>query len=275
MRIAILDLYKGQANQGMRCIRQLIREFGEQSRVEISFDEFDVRLKQELPDLSYDAYISSGGPGSPLESKGSEWEEKYFSWIKTVAFWNNQEENQQKKPVFFICHSFQLATRYFNIAHVTKRKSTAFGVFPVHIMPSGKREPVFKGLTDPFYVVDSRDYQVIQPDYLKMKQMGAHVLCIEKFRPHVPYEQAIMGIRFNPFMIGTQFHPEADAHGMSIHLQTEERKKIVIENHGEAKWQSMIDQLNDPDKIMFTYAHVLPNFLKQALEQLQKVFATL
>lgn len=268
MRIAVLDLYEGQANQGMRCIRQLIKEFGEQFHLAITLDEFEVRLEQQVPDLSYDVYISSGGPGSPLESEGSEWEAKYFQWLEEVQQWNANEENTGKKFVFFICHSFQLVTRYLAIAQVTKRKSTAFGVFPVHIMPSGRKEPVFKGLHDPFYVVDSRDYQVIQPDYVKMKELGANVLCIEKFRPHVPYEQAIMGIRFNSYMIGTQFHPEADAHGMSIHLQTEERKKIVIENHGEEKWKSMIEGLNDPDKIMATYAHILPNFLKLAQEQL-------
>jgi hypothetical protein len=70
-------------------------------------------------------------------------------------------------------------------------------------------------------------------------------------------------------MIGTQFHPEADAEGMSIYLQTEEKKKIVIEQHGEEKWHSMIKHLNDPDKIMFTYAHVIPNFLTIAAKQLQ------
>ena len=54
--------------------------------------------------------------------------------------------------------------------------------------------------------------------------MGASILCIEKSRPHVPYERAIMAMRFNEYMIGTQFHPEADAAGMSIHLQTEEKR---------------------------------------------------
>jgi hypothetical protein len=58
---------------------------------------------------------------------------------------------------------------------------------------------------------------------------------------------------------------------MSIHLQTEEKKQNVIENFGEAKWHSMIEQLNDPDKIMWTYAHVLPNFLSLAAEHLQAV----
>jgi hypothetical protein len=44
----------------------------------------------------------------------------------------------------------------------------------------------------------------------------------------------------------------------------------VIDNHGEEKWESMIEQLNDPDKIMWTYAHVLPNFLSIAHKQLQQ-----
>ena len=70
-------------------------------------------------------------------------------------------------------------------------------------------------------------------------------------------------------MIGTQFHPEADAVGMSLYLQTASKKQTVIENHGEAKWQSMIDQLNDPEKIMFTYSHILPNFLTLAVNKMQ------
>jgi hypothetical protein len=55
---------------------------------------------------------------------------------------------------------------------------------------------------------------------------------------------------------------------MSMYLQTEEKKKIVIETHGEAKWSSMIEQLNDPDKIMWTYTHILPNFLDTSVKQL-------
>ena len=80
-----------------------------------------------------------------------------------------------------------------------------------------------------------------------------------------------MAVRFNNNMIGTQFHPEADAIGMSLHLQTSDKKKTVIENHGEEKWLSMIDHLNDPDKILHTYSHVLPNFLQQAIDKMQIV----
>lgn len=267
IRIAILDLYEGQANQGMRCIRQLLTQFGQDHSVTIRWDEFDVRLQHALPDLSYDLYISSGGPGSPLDSEGSEWENRYFSWLESVDAYNRAPQQATKKHVLFICHSFQLACRYFKVAQVAKRKSTAFGVFPVHMLDTGKEEPVFAGLQDPFYAVDSRDYQVIQPDSARMRKLGASVLAIEKERPHIPLERAIMAIRYNEYMIGTQFHPEADASGMSMYLQRDDRKQVVIDNHGFEKWQSMIEQLNDPDKIRYTYAHVIPNFLQQAIEQ--------
>ena len=268
IRIAILDLYEGQANQGMRCIREILTIWGETNQLSIYCEEFDVRLALAVPDTSFDIYISTGGPGSPLESENSEWENKYFGWLTSVENWNNQSDNYPKKYVFLICHSFQLACRYYELGKVCKRKSTAFGVFPIHMLNEGKQEAVFEGLRDPFYSVDSRDYQVIEPNHQRIREMGAKILAIEKNRPHVPYERAIMSVRFNENILGTQFHPEADAAGMRMYLQREDKKQTVIENHGEAKWQSMVEHLQDPEKIMWTYRHVLPNFLNIAIVDL-------
>ena len=268
LKVAILDLYEGVPNEGMRCLRNILREFADDNNIDVESDEFDVRLGNEVPDMSYDVFISSGGPGSPLESRYSDWEKKYFGWLNEVERWNMNPDNLQKKFVFFICHSFQLSARYYNVGIVTKRRSTAFGIFPVHMLADGFDEPVFAGLRDPFYAVDSRDFQVIQPNYSVIEKMGAKILCIEKERPHVPYERAVMGMRFNDYMIGTQFHPEADASGMTMYLHREDKKKTIIENYGDAKWNNMLEHLNDPDKILWTYSHVLPNFLNQAVEQL-------
>lgn len=257
----------------MRCIRQIVREWSEAHGLPVESDEFDVRLQKQVPDLSYDVYISSGGPGSPLESKGSEWEAAYFRWLSQVEEWNREANNHNKKFIFLICHSFQLVCREYGIGLVSKRRKPAFGVFPVHVTPEGQQDPVFQGLNDPFYIVDSREYQVTTPDFETISSMDARILCIEKYRPHVPYEQAIMGMRFNDYMLGTQFHPEADAIGMNMYLQKEEKKQTVIEHHGEAKWNSMVEQLNDPDKIMWTYSHILPNFLNLAYRQLHEALA--
>jgi homoserine O-succinyltransferase/O-acetyltransferase len=264
LRVAILDLYEGQANQGMRCIQQLLKEYETTHGLQIETTIFDVRLKEELPDLSYSVYLSSGGPGSPLQSEGVAWDVKYMEWLRSLEKHNLVAGDADKKFILFICHSFQLACRYFRMGLVTKRKSTAFGVFPIHMNKFGKKDPVFKGLQDPFYGVDSRDYQVIDRGDETVNN-GYQVLAIEKERPHIPLERAIMAVRFNEYMLGTQFHPEADAGGMSMYLLREDKKKTVIEGYGEEKWKSMIQHLNDPDKIRNTYAHVIPNFLDTAV----------
>lgn len=267
VKVAIIDMYAGVENQGMRCIREILNQFAETNYLDLQFDEFELRNNKEIPGLDYDIYISTGGPGSPIDSEGSDWEQLYFNWLKDVEQFNASPNNLSKKYVFLICHSFQLVSRAYNIGLVTKRKSTSFGVFPIHLMEGAEKEPIFEGLKDPFYAVDSRDYQLIQPNLNQLRKLGAKILAIEKNRPHVPLERAIMAVRFNEYIIGTQFHPEADAPGMLLHLQTPERKKVVSENYGPEKWESMIEQLNDPDKIMFTYAHILPNFLKKAVGQ--------
>ncbi len=268
VRIAILDLNAGYPNQGMRCIREIVNQWGEANSYNVVLDEFDVRQNNEVPGLDYDIYISSGGPGSPLESEGEEWDTKFCHWIKQVEEYSRNIANYPKKNVFFICHSFQIASRYYKVGNVCQRKSTSFGVFPIHMLQDGCNETVFEGLHDPFYAVDSRDYQVIEPNHNRIKQMGASILAIEKERLHVPYERAIMSMRFNDWFIGSQFHPEADAIGMSMYLQRDDKKKTVIENHGEAKWKSMLEHLNDPGKILFTYRHILPNFLNSSVAEL-------
>ena len=62
VRIAILDLYEGHPNQGMRCIHEIIDRWATANQLRTNIDSFEVRLENKLPDLSYDIYISTGGP---------------------------------------------------------------------------------------------------------------------------------------------------------------------------------------------------------------------
>jgi GMP synthase-like glutamine amidotransferase len=264
MRIAILDLYDGEPNQGMRCIREILHDFASENAIHIEVQEFDVRVKSEVPDLSFDAYISTGGPGSPIDSEGSEWEAAYFGFMDELRLYN-RHHTDHKKYVFLICHSFQLYCRYYGLGKVSKRLSTSFGVMPIHMTSGGTREPYYKGLMDPFWAVDSRDWQVTEPDMKKIHADGGDVLSIEKYRPHVKLERCVMAMRFDDAIFGTQFHPEADSSGMLVHLLTDDKKQNVIHHHGEAKYHSMIEHLNDPDKIVFTHDTILPNFLKRAV----------
>lgn len=268
IRFAILDLNDGHPNQGMRCIKEVAYRWAEEKNIDIVYDVFDVRQKNELPDMSYDVYISSGGPGNPLSTRFEDWDIQWNKWLDKINRWNQNPVKAHKKYVFLICHSFQMACRFFNAGLVCKRRSTSFGTFPIHLLPEAKFDPVFRNLKNPFYAVDSRDFQLIQPNHELLHKMGAYITCIEKERPHVPYERAVMGIRFSPYMFGTQFHPEADSTGMLRHFQTPEKRETVIKNHGEEKLKNMLEHLDDPDKIMWTNINLIPNFLNEAYDHL-------
>jgi GMP synthase-like glutamine amidotransferase len=244
----------------MRCIKQIVEEFTEDVHLPVAFQIFDVRGKAEVPGTDFDLYISSGGPGSPIDSVGSEWEKKYFSLMDELLD-HNKSNPKRAKHVMLICHSFQVFCRYYGYAKVSERRTMSFGVMPVHKTTEGHHDQLLRSLGDPFWGVDSREYQIIEPDFKKIRESGAKILCIEKFRPHVSFERAIMGIRFNDFMIGLQFHPEADAEGMKMYFQREDKKQVVIARHGEKKFKSMIKHLEDPDKILATYHTVIPRFL--------------
>lgn len=262
-KVAVLDMYEGVPNEGMRCIREILTDYGANNGLQLEVHEYEVRQQQQVPDLSYDIYLSTGGPGSPVDSEGSEWEKAYFGLVQALLLWNEWEP--VKKPMLFICHSFQVMCRYFGLGQVCRRKSPAFGVFPVHKTGAGALEDSFRDLPEPFYIVDSRNWQVISLRHDKMEAMGAQVLAIEKERPHVPLERAVMAIRFTPYFLGTQFHPEADAAGMRRYLLEEEKKDHVIRHYGAEKYESMLEQLTDPGKIMLTHNRLIPTFLNDII----------
>jgi homoserine O-succinyltransferase len=262
LRAALLDMYNGEPNRGIPMLRSML---GRYANV-LNFDHFDVRARNELPDLSYHIYIFSGGPGNPLENDGP-WFNRYFDLIQQLWQWNRQPD-VPKKHCFFICHSFQMACYHFNLGEVTQRYKMSFGTYPVHKTHSGKEEAFFEGLPDPFYIADFRRYQVINPRPARLRAMGAQILCLEKLRPHVHFQRAVMGIRFSPEMIGSQFHPEADPDGLLRYFLEEERKKLIIDEHGEARYDHMIHDLSNPNKIQRTFDTIIPTFIEHAVEAL-------
>lgn len=261
-KIALLDMNAGEPNEGMRCLKLLAGNFLAQEGISGNYDVFEVRIAGEIPSITeYDIFISSGGPGSPLAS-GEAWEKDFFDFLD--AFLHYNMSHSQKKHLMLICHSFQLAIRHWDLAKVTKRRSTSFGILPIHKTVSGQQEVLLQGLNDPFYAVDSRDYQVIGPKEWKLDTLEGTVLCREKIRPDISLERAVMAIRFSREIFGTQFHPEADAEGMLRYFLRDDKKAIVIKKHGKKKYQDMIDHLYDDDKIMKTNHTIIPRFLQIA-----------
>lgn len=269
VRVAILDLYNNEPNQGMRAIKALLSAAdGRFLGQPIRFDVFETRYRDELPGLDYDVYISTGGPGSPFDGEGKAWEQHYFAWLD--ALWNhNQHARTDRKHALFICHSFQMMNRFFDTAAVTQRRSESFGIFPVHMTEAGRRDVLFEGLNDPFFAADFRKWQVVQPDAGRLASLGASILCVEKERPYVPLERAVMGIRISEEMVGFQFHPEADPEGMTFHFRQPEREAFIVQRFGREKYEGIMHRLLDPNYLQRTYDAVIPGFLRNAVAALR------
>lgn len=268
IRLALLDMNNNHINQGMRNITEISYAFREQSPAELEVKIFDVRFRNEVPQIDdFDIFISSGGPGNP-HREGYEWEQKFADFLDGI--WNHNKNSEQKKYLFLICHSFQLASIHWKLGNICKRKSYSFGVMPVHKTDEGESDILLKNLPDPFYAVDSRAYQFIEPNLKLMDELGMKIMVLEKVRPHIQLERAVMAIRFSDEIFGTQFHPEADPEGMMKNLEDDTNRAAMIKNYGVEKYLETIDRLNEDDKILLTQKEILPTFLKNAADQLMQ-----
>jgi len=266
LKLAVLDMNNGDPNQGLRCICSIAEKYPE----EIDYKIYDVRVENEMPDLSYDIYISSGGPGNPLVGNGI-WETKFTQLVDELWAYNKTTGQTAKKYAFFICHSFQMVCNHFQLGEITKRHSTSFGIFPVHKTKEGQNEFVINDLGNPFYTIDRRDWQLVQPKLNIIKKRGAKILALEKIRDHVPYERAVMAIRFSDEFVGTQFHPELEVDGMTQYLLKSENREKIINDFGTQKYNQMLKLLANPETITVTNKTILPTFIENAIKKLKNV----
>ena len=260
LKLALMDMYKGEKNLGMQGLRDLIDRYTDF----IDYQEFDVRSKNEVPDDSFDIYISTGGPGSPKRGDGP-WEKDYYRLIDRL--WD-LDQNGVKKYVLLICHSFQMVSSHFKIGKIRKRRNPSVGVFPVHKTEDGLGDKLFASLPDPFYVVDSREYQIIHPDYERVTEVGAQLLLLEKERPHVDLPRAIMAKRICEEWVGVQFHPEAEPSVLIPHFNKPEVREKFVEKYGEKRYNKLIKELKKPERIQLTFDTVIPGFLEEAIKGL-------
>jgi GMP synthase-like glutamine amidotransferase len=273
IKIATIDLYNNERNEGMRCIREIVSDAQKRSNgLDISYEVFDTRFKGDVPGLDKDIYISSGGPGSPFEGEGSQWEKDYFNLIQNI--WDHNQKNpERKKYIFFICHSFQMMGRFFKFGKVNQRHSKSFGVMPFTFTKQGKSDIILKGLSNPFYAADIRQFQVTEPDKKIIKELGAKILSYEIVDDDAKAQPALAAVRISDEIVGTQFHPEADPESMLYHFKQDERKKQVVEKYGEKRYDEMIEILQKPDTIQLTRKTIIPSFLNYAIDELTAVLS--
>src|SRR5687767_13560324 len=260
VRMAIMDMNNNHENMGIASIQRIADRFAI-----IEYEVFDVRHQKEVPGMDFDIYISSGGPGNPLEHETG-WEEEYYSLMDKL--WQHNQKGKEKKYAFFICHSFQMICNHLKIGQVTLRDKESFGIVPVDKTEAGNMESLFHGLSSPFYGADFRKYQVVKPSESRMNELGSVITAIEHNLPERNDEKALMAIRFSPEWFGTQFHPEAHPDGMIHYLRRQEKRDMILKQWGIHTYEEMMHNAIHPDRLANTRDHILPGFIKDAVDNI-------
>ena len=260
VKMAILDMNNNHENMGIASIKRIADRFPV-----IDYEVYDVRHKKEVPEAGYDIYISSGGPGDPLEYEGG-WEKEYYELMDRL--WQHNIEHEEKKFAFFVCHSFQMICNHLRIGSVTLRDKESFGIVPVDTTEAGKKEPLFIGLNCPFYGADFRKHQVISPNENRLKELDATIMAVEGKDTTRNNQKALMAIRFSNEWFGTHFHPEAHPDGMVHYLRRKEKRDMILSQWGLNTYEEMMHNAIHPERLANTRDHILPGFLKNAVDRI-------
>lgn len=273
IRIAVLDMNNGMRNMGVRNIKRIVEQFAfyvrmQQYGVEFQVDHFHVRDRNEVPEPGYDMYISSGGPGSPYDTDGGDWEQRFAVLLDRILEHNLSHEHKQY--FFGICHSFQLMAKKFNVGEITKRDRRNLGIVPIFRSEAGKQDFMFEGLQEKFYAFDNRDWQVHNPDRRILDQLNARIVSYEGSETQAG--QAVTGIRYSEEMESVQFHPEAEKHAILLRFTDPEEKQHIVDILGEAEYDRFIESVLNPNKLVRTYKAILPGFLRRSFNGLMKYY---
>jgi GMP synthase-like glutamine amidotransferase len=265
IKIAILDLYEGQGTETISILKGIIGSEITKKQLDYELQIFDVRQKNEIPDMSFNIYFSTGGPGSPFAGSKHKWESNYFNFLDDIYSFN--QINEEKKYLFGICYSFQLMSRFFGFGNVTKRKFESFGAVKIQKTESGKYDEILSGLPNTFYAVDNRNWQVIEPNNVKLAAVNAKILAMEKSDKTLN-QRAMMAIRIDREIFLTQFHPEKNSNYLTEKFKDPRRIESVINNIGKEKLDEMLSVIGDDKPIELTHRTIIPNFLSEALNRL-------
>ncbi|MBL0009162.1 MAG: GMP synthase [Saprospiraceae bacterium] len=260
VRMAILDMNNNVENMGIASIQRIADRFAV-----IDYEVFDVRYKREIPGLDFDIYISSGGPGDPLDGDGV-WDKEYFDLMDQL--WEHNKHHAEKKFVFFVCHSFQMICHHMGIGTISLRRKESFGILPVDKTDEGQSDPLLMHLNSPFYGADFRRYEVIYPNADRLKELDATVTALENPDLDIDENRALMAVRFSKEWFGTQFHPEAHPDGMVHYLRRPEKKEMILSQFGLNTYEEMMHNALHPDRLAHTRDIILPGFLKDAMDRI-------
>jgi GMP synthase-like glutamine amidotransferase len=266
LRIGLIDMNNGVANQAIRSFRSIIATFGERVRARnpgltVTTSHVQPRNLGEAPPADCDLYLSSGGPDAPVDGFKESWATGMRTFFDRIV--EGQLQRGSAAPASFsVCYSFELAVMHFGVAAMIPRERK-FGIMPVYPTEEGLAHSMFAPFGDRLFVWEHRSWQAVDLDEKRLKELGGVVLARESRDGHSK-GRGLMAFQFARGVEGTIFHPEADRPGVLNWLERPEQAKAVIETYGELIYRRMSKTIDDPTRLARTYALLLPGWLARS-----------
>lgn len=272
LRICLVDMNNGVANQAMRCFRRVLDRFEQRVHranpsVELHRHEVQPRNLGELPSDPYDLVLSTGGPGSPFDGLDDPWGVGYRKYLDQVHA-QNQKTPDTATRMLAVCHSFELAVIHFGVAAMTKRETLRFGLMPAYTTSIGREIDYYKPFADRLFTWEHRWWQAVDINHDRLRELGGAMLAHESREQGPDKGPAALAFRFAPGIDGTQFHPEADLPGVMAWVTIQEHADKFKEHYGEDLYGRMIKSLNDPLRLARTFALFIPGWLTSRFNEI-------
>lgn len=268
LRLGLIDMNNGVANQAIRSFRSILGAFVEKAKManpglEASLVHVQPRNLGEPPPRDCDIYISSGGPDSPLDGLQEPWAAPYRSWLDALVD-DRARRGDAAAQAFLVCYSFEIAVAHFGVAQLTARPRK-FGIMPVYPLLNGETptSPTLRAFGDRLFVWEHRNWQAVELNQARLAALGGELLARES-RDGFSKGPGLMAVRFLPTVEGSIFHPEADKPGVMAWIVKPEEAQAVIRAYGELTYRRMLKTIDDPMRLARTYALLLPGWLARA-----------
>jgi len=275
LRLCLVDMNNGVANEATRCFRRLFDGFVQRVRtvnpdLPVQFKHVQPRNLGELPEEKVDLVLSSGGPGSPYDGFEDPWCVGYRKFLDHILE-SNTTHPDHAPQIFVVCHSFEIAITHFKVAEMTKRETLKFAIMPAYPTEEGMADPLFGPFGERLFVWEHRRWQAVNMNQRSLDALGGKLLCRESRPGRTDKGEAVVGFRFAPGIVGTQFHPEADRPGVMAWINRPEHAADLRDAYGNALYERMIKTLDDPTRLARTYALLIPTWLQRRFNEIAGV----
>jgi homoserine O-succinyltransferase/O-acetyltransferase len=271
LRLCLVDMNNGHANQANRCFRILAESFFRAVRqqnpeVKTELVVVEPRNTRKLPPTNCDLYLSTGGPDSPYDHDGEPWLDELFGFYDQIVE-RNVRGDADAPSLFGVCYTFELLVRHFRVCAMVPRASRKFGVMPAYMTAAGEAHPLLEGFGDRLFAFEHRTWEAIDPDEARIAQLGGSILARES-RDGVSKGKALLAFDLAPGIECTQFHPEADRQGVIVWVSKREQAQAFVDTYGLVTYDRMLRTLDNPERIAKTFSLMIPGWLSRKFNAL-------